>query len=153
MKRYLFLLLLPLLFATCKEGDNVSPNSELIGRWSLVAQRDTAGAWQPLLPLVPVVLEFRRDGSVDYLNGNGQPQRGCCQPTQYATKRPEPCPINASCLQVAFFIDFTDHVLCPNAYCALVRGWTVFHIDDTYLDIYASNGNTLVTGFRYQRIR
>lgn len=152
MKRYLLLLLFPLLLATCTRNNDVVPDSKLIGRWSLVAERDSTGKWNAFIPFVPVIIEFKKDGSFNYIDTQGNPQNNCCQPTRYTFTLPKPCAPNESCLQTAGRIDFTSWVSCPTVNCALIKSWTTVSIDDTFLDVYAPPAIYSNFAFRYQRI-
>ena len=153
MKRYLLLLLFPFLLATCTKNDGVVPDGRLLGRWSLVAQRDSAGKWNAFIPFVPVIIEFKKDGSFNYVDTRGNPQNNCCQATRYTFTLPSPCPPNAFCLPTAGTINFTDWVDCPTVNCALIKSWTTASIDDTFLDIYAPPNTISNLALRYQRLQ
>lgn len=145
MKQYLLLITLSLLFVTCRKGDSV--NMALVGLWSLVASLDSTRKAYPLIPFVPVVVEFRANGTTDPVSLNGQPQRNCCQPTRYIYQ-PLDCPANAVCIRLGT-ITYTDWVRCSGATCANRQTETVVGLTDTYLDLhYGKPAGTL----RYQRI-
>lgn len=150
MKRYLLLLALPLLLATC--GKDLSVDTAIVGRWSLVALLDSAGNWQPLLfPLEsrPPAIEFRQDGLLNYFGSNGKVQRACCQPTRY-TYQPVDCPINASCSSLGI-ITYTDWVQCSSPTCTFPQKASVGGLNGTYLELYVSPIQGRLA-LRYQRI-
>jgi hypothetical protein len=149
-RRVLFLSLL-LFFSCSKNSDETTP--PVVGRWTLVAQQDGTGAWVNFIPFVPVQFEFRADGSFDYVEPNGKPQRGCCQPTRYSLKAGSLLTPSPSSQWVPTTVTFTDWVSCPNVNCALIQTWTVLQVSDQFLDLDLSEGKTPAQHFRYQRTR
>lgn len=151
MKRYLLLLSLPLLLATC--GKDISPVNPLIGRWSLYARLDSAGKWQPLLfPLnsKPPAIVFKRDGTMDHFGSDGQLQRDCCQPVRY-TYSPIICGVGDVCSSAGTII-YTDWVKCTNAKCVFPQAQSVGGLSEVYLDLYANPASLNEPVLRYQRV-
>lgn len=149
MTRCLLFLALLAFFSCSKNSDETAP-SPVVGRWTLVAQQDSAGAWANFIPFVPVQFEFRADGSFDYLDAAGKPKRECCQPTRYLLSTPRP--VTSSAAQFAQ-ITFTNWVSCPNVKCAPIQTWVVLQVSDQFLDLHLGEAKTPAQRFRYQRIR
>lgn len=151
MTRCALLLCLLFGFSCSKKSEEIA--SPLVGRWTLVAQRDSTGAWTNFIPFVPVQFEFRADGTFDYVDAAGKPKRECCQPTRYALAKPRPVTSSASVFST---ITFTDWVSCPTVYCAFSpREWYVLAASEQVLDLFqgknASGANPVA--LRYQRVR
>lgn len=151
MPRFALFLALLVPFSCSKNADDVT--SPVVGRWTLVAQQDSAGTWANFIPFVPVQFEFHTDGSFDYVEPNGKPLRGCCQPTRYSFKAGTLLAPSTSSLWIPTTIAFTEWVSCPNVNCALPRVWTVMQLSDQFLDLDLSEGKTPAQRFRYQRVR
>ncbi len=151
MKRYLLVLALPLLLATCAKDNTV--NTALTGRWSLYARLDSAGKWQPLLfPLEtkPPAIEFKRDGTINNFGSDGSLQRAGCQPTRYIYQ-PTDCPYNASCASVGT-ITYIDWVQSSNTMCVFPKTQYVGGLSEVYLDLYANPASLSGPVLRYQRV-
>lgn len=151
MTRFAPFLVLLVLFSCSKKSEEIA--SPVVGRWTLVAQQDSAGAWASPIPLVPVQFEFRADGTFGYVEPNGKPQRGCCQPTRYSFKAGTLLAPSTSSLWIPTTIAFTDWVSCPNVDCVLIQTWTVLQVGDQFLDLHPGEAKTSAQRFRYQRVR
>lgn len=153
MTRCLLFLALLAFFSCSKNSDETAP-SPVVGRWTLVAQQDSAGVWTNFIPFVPVQFEFRADGTFDYLDASGKPKRECCQPTRYSFKAGTLLTPSPSSLWIPTTVTFTGWVPCPNVYCAPpVQTWTVLQVSDQFLDLHLNEAQAPARRFRYQRIR
>jgi len=151
MSRCALFLSLLFLFSCSKKSEEIAP-PPLVGRWTLVAQQDGAGAWANFIPFVPVQFEFRADGSFDYVDLAGKPKRECCQPTRYSFMAGTPA-LSVSSHWVPGQITFADVVTCPTVKCAGPRPWIVFQVSDQFLDLDQGDGTGQRQRFRYQRVR
>lgn len=114
MKRYLYILLIPFLFLTCKKEPAPLPAiQEIVGRWRLDAMEKTVNGqkvWEKVSFNSPAYLAFRFDGVI--LDGEGLP--ACCAPdslvvngTPFKIKPKAKVPENPQC-------HFVDCALCPS---------------------------------------
>ena len=120
MKRYIYILLIPLLLLNCKREPAPLPAiKEIVGRWRLDAMEKTVNGqkvWEKVSYDPPSYLVFRFDGVI--LDGNGLPY--CCSPDTLV--------VNGTPFKIRPQAKVPENPQCHLVDCAYCRYWDLEQI-------------------------
>ena len=114
--------LLLILIGACQRDQAVGPLDDFYQRWHLIRYRPIQDTkWTFHDTDAHYDLEYRPDGAIVYRRNGASGQGNCCAPTGFNRE--------------GITINYTDWVLCNNAFCGTVKKATITQLNNQFLEL------------------